>query len=221
MNQQTSSLILAGLLLGFVAVPQASAKTAKDCIAEWRADKAGMQARGTTEKAYVDQCKDGAAPTAAAPGATPSAASPKTATGGPSQKSAKDCTAEWRADKAGMQARGTTEKAYVEQCKGGAEPTVAAPIVPKPSATTPAPTTPAPTAQKSAPPSSTPAPRQASTPKESDSKSGQFADEAQAKRAVLVIRWCGPILARRYIISVAAKLTETRNVARTCARKKR
>ena len=26
-----------------------------------------------------------------------------------------------RADKAGMQARGVTEKAYVEQCKGGTE----------------------------------------------------------------------------------------------------
>ena len=165
MNHRTSSLILA-LLLGFVAMPQASAKTAKDCIAEWRADKAGMQARGTTEKAYVDQCKDGAAPTAVAPAATPGAASPKSATGGPSQKTAKDCIAEWRADKAGMQAKGTTEKAYVEQCKGGTEPTVAAPIVPKPSATTPTPTTPAPAAQKSAPPSSTPAPRQASTPRE-------------------------------------------------------
>ena len=53
---------------------------------------------------------------------TPAAPSPSTSTSS-SQKTAKECTAEWRADKAGMQARGVTEKAYVEQCRaGGAAP---------------------------------------------------------------------------------------------------
>src|ERR1700720_3746888 len=88
----------------------AFAKTAKECTAEWRADKAGMQARGVTEKAYVEQCRGGVEPpTAAAPAAKPSEtappAAPRQATAGGS-KTAKDCTAEWRADKAGMQARG-------------------------------------------------------------------------------------------------------------------
>ncbi len=61
-------------------------------------------------------------------------------------KTAKECTAEWRADKAGMQARGTPEKAYVEERKGGAEPTTAAP-----------------TAKPAEVPAAAPPPRQAAT----------------------------------------------------------
>jgi hypothetical protein len=176
-------VVLTALFLGSFAVAPASAKTAKECVAEWRGDKAGMQARGTTEKAYVDQCKEGAAPAAAAPtpaAPTPSVAAPRTGVGPTTQKSAKDCLAEWRADKAGMQARGTTEKAYVEQCRSGAEPNAAAPVVPKPPIGTiaPAPTAPAPTAQKPAP--STVA-RQPSATTGPAAQSGEYPDEAQAK----------------------------------------
>jgi hypothetical protein len=140
--------LLAAALVSVVCMSHgAFAKTAKDCTAEWRADKVGMQSRGVTEKAYVEQCKGGAEPTAAAPSAKPTESAPPaprqtTATGA---KTAKDCTAEWRADKAGMQARGTTEKAYIEQCKGGSAPTAASPE-PKPTAA-------APTTQTSASPS--------------------------------------------------------------------
>jgi hypothetical protein len=118
-----NGLLIAAAVLCSISVTPAFAKTAKECTQEWRADKAGMQARGVTEKAYVEQCRGGAEPTAAAPAAKPaetaSPAAPRqtTATG---SKTAKDCTAEWRADKAGMQARGITEKAYVEQ--GGGVP---------------------------------------------------------------------------------------------------
>jgi hypothetical protein len=183
MKKQLSLVVLASLFLGSVAVVPASAKTAKECTAEWRADKAGMQARGTTEKAYVDQCKEGAAPTATAPppaAPTPSAAAPKTGAGPATQKSAKDCLAEWRADKAGMQARGVTEKAYVDQCRGGAEPTAAAPVAPKPPVGTiaPAPTLPAPTAQKPAPATVA---RQPSEPTGPAAQAGEYANEAQAK----------------------------------------
>src|SRR5438309_3015141 len=116
-------IFIAAALICSVAVVPALAKAAKECTAEWRADKAGMQARGVTEKAYVEQCKAGAEPTAAAPAAkpaetaTPPVSRQATAAG---SKTAKECTAEWRADKAGMQARGVTEKAYVEQCRAGA-----------------------------------------------------------------------------------------------------
>jgi hypothetical protein len=177
-------------------------KTAKDCTAEWRADKVGMQARGVTEKAYVEQCRGGAAPAASAPPPKPRAATPA-ATAAPSpststssaQKTAKECIAEWRADKAGMQARGVTEKAYVEQCKtGGAMPSATAPE-PKPTATapTPLPSRPAPTATEAAPapapqkPAPTtaaaPAPaQQPSAPKGSATmEAGQFVDDASAK----------------------------------------
>jgi hypothetical protein len=148
-----NGLLAAAALASVICMSQSAfAKTAKDCTAEWRADKAGMQARGTTEKAYVEQCKGGAEPTAAAPATKPAEAAPPPSrqTAGSGSKTAKDCVAEWRADKAGMQARGTTEKAYVEQCKGGSARTAAAP---EPKPTSAAPTSPAPAPQTSASPS--------------------------------------------------------------------
>jgi hypothetical protein len=151
MRNQNGLLIAAALASVICMSQSALAKTAKDCTAEWRADKAGMQARGTTEKAYVEQCKGGAEPTAAAPAAKPAEAAPPASrqSAGSGSKTAKDCVAEWRADKAGMQARGTTEKAYVEQCKGGSAPAAAAPE-PKPTAA--APKSPAPAPQTSTQP---------------------------------------------------------------------
>ena len=173
-------------------------KTAKDCTAEWRADKAGMQARGITEKAYVEQCKQGASPIAVAPPPKPTAvtpspsAAPTQSSGSPTQKTAKDCTAEWRADKAGMQARGVTEKTYVEQCKaGGSAPTATAPEskppapapAPAPKQASPAtPTTPAQPAQKLAPTTTAaPAQQPPATKGGATLEAGQFADEASAK----------------------------------------
>jgi hypothetical protein len=54
----------------------AQQKTVKDCRAEWQANKAGNQAKGITQKAYVDQCRSASAAPAAAPAATKSAATP-------------------------------------------------------------------------------------------------------------------------------------------------
>jgi hypothetical protein len=134
-----NGLAVFAAIVGLISLCSSTyAKTAKECTAEWRADKAGMQARGVTEKSYVEQCKGGAEPSAAAPVPKPAAPSqPRQATSTDS-KTAKDCIAEWRADKVGMQARGVTEKAYVEQCKGGGSPAAAAPP-PRPTAATPAP----------------------------------------------------------------------------------
>jgi hypothetical protein len=58
----TAAALVAGLALS--AAP-AAAKTVKACQAEWRADKAAMQAAGKTEKAYVAECRGQPAPTAA------------------------------------------------------------------------------------------------------------------------------------------------------------
>jgi len=199
-------LLIAAAVIYSISVAPAFSKTAKECTAEWRADKAGMQARGVTEKAYVEQCKGGVAPAASAPPTKPTAATPPNpAAPSPStipsssQKTAKDCIAEWRADKAGMQARGVTEKAYVEQCKaGGAMPSTTAPE-PKPTTAAPArpPNRAAPTETEAAPasppqkpaPTTTAAPapapaQQPSAPKGSANatlEAGQFADEASAK----------------------------------------
>jgi hypothetical protein len=225
-----NGLLVAAAVVCSISMAPASAKTAKECTAEWRADKAGMQARGTTEKAYVEQCKGGAEPTAAAPAPKPqeaapppayveqckggtapaasappqrptaaapppaAAPSPPTSTSS-SQKTAKECLAEWRADKAGMQARGVTERAYVEQCKaGGAMPSATAPE-PNPTAAAPPPpaSRPAPPATQAAPApapekpaartTAAPAPApQPSAPKgDATLEAGQFADDGSAK----------------------------------------
>jgi hypothetical protein len=94
-----------------------------------------------------------------------------------------------------MQARGVTEKAYVEQCRaGGTMPTATAPE-PKPAPAAPPPSRPAPTATQAAPapapqkpaPTTTAAPapapaHQTSAPKDQATlEAGQFADEGSAK----------------------------------------
>jgi hypothetical protein len=49
----------------------AQQKSAAACRAEWRANKAANQAAGKTEKAYVAECRNGAAPSAKPPAAAP------------------------------------------------------------------------------------------------------------------------------------------------------
>ena len=146
-------LILAcAFVIGFGTLSSqawAQAKTAKACAAEWRADKAGFQAKGITEKAYVTDCRAGMAsapaaapaPTAAAPAPSPMAPTPAAA----GQKTATACAAAWRADKAGFQAKGITEKAYVADCRAGTASSPAAAPPPAPTAATPAPSPIAPT----------------------------------------------------------------------------
>jgi hypothetical protein len=136
------------LVIGFGALSTttAQAKTAKACVEEWRADKAGFQARGVTEKAYVADCRAGVTSTPAvapAPTATPNPPPAATNTG---QKTAKACVEEWRADKAGFQAKGVTQKAYVAACRAGTAPTPAAAEAPSAAAPSPSPMAPAPTA---------------------------------------------------------------------------
>jgi hypothetical protein len=95
------------------------------------------------------------------------------------QKTVKACQEEWRANKADNQAKGVTEKAYVEQCRAGS---AAATPAATPAAAKPAPTATAPPAAKPAPtpasaPASKPAPAAATAP----TGANQFSAEAQAK----------------------------------------
>ena len=111
-----------------------AAKTAKACREEWRANKDENQAKGITEKAYVEQCRTGTAtaPTPIAPAPTstaPSTIPSPTSTG---QKTVRACREEWRANKAENQANGITEKAYVEQCRTGAATAAPTPAIPPP-----------------------------------------------------------------------------------------
>jgi hypothetical protein len=170
-------------IFAFIAVSSeavAQQKTAKACTAEWRADKANNQAKGITEKDYVAACRGGTAPSPTVAAPAPAPAAPTANTG--QQKTAKACTAEWRADKANNQAKGITEKDYVAACRGGTapSPTVAAPPAPPPTTAAPAAPPPAtPTVARPAPSPVAPANRtpSAGTP----SGAGQFATEAQAK----------------------------------------
>jgi hypothetical protein len=134
------SAVLGCMSLSSHAVAQQ--KTAKACQAEWRANKASNQANGITEKAYVAQCRGGAAavePTAVptAPASPPAATTPRVSRTATGQKTAKECQEEWRANKAANQASGVTERSYVDQCRAGNAPTqpTAAPAAPTPSPT--------------------------------------------------------------------------------------
>ena len=143
-------------------------KTVKACQAEWRANKADNQAKGITEKAYVAQCRagDSAANPAPAPAASTASASTAAAPAA-TQKTVKACRDEWRANKADNQAKGITEKAYVESCRAG---TTAA--------------QPAPASTTASSPAAAPAPTPSAAPTATVTPTGanQYATEAQAKR---------------------------------------
>jgi hypothetical protein len=188
------ALIACSAIFGLMTLSSpvlAQQKTAKECREEWRANKAANQANGVTEKAYVAQCRGGAAPaqTTAAP-PPPPAATPEPTAAAAGQKTARECREEWRANKAANQANGVTEKAYVAQCRGGSAPaqTTTAPPQPPapapaptaaPAAPAPAPTAAAPSARPAPPPPVTAGPA-ASVP-ENPVGANEFSTEAQAK----------------------------------------
>jgi hypothetical protein len=75
---------MVGMVLATIAPPHsafAQQKSAAACRAEWRANKAANQAAGVTEKAFVAECRSGAAPRTASP--APRGAAPTTAQPGP------------------------------------------------------------------------------------------------------------------------------------------
>ena len=69
-----AAALACGLIAAATVPSLAQQKTAKECTAEWRANKAANQAKGITEKAFVAQCRSGAA--AAQPTAAPAAQQP-------------------------------------------------------------------------------------------------------------------------------------------------
>jgi hypothetical protein len=63
--RQQIAVVMCSVVLGLMTLSSAAIaqqKTAKECREEWRANKAANQANGVTEKAYVAQCRSGAAP---------------------------------------------------------------------------------------------------------------------------------------------------------------
>ena len=177
----------------------AQEKTAKACQAEWRANKADNQAKGITEKDYVAKCRggDSAAKPAPAPAATTAKEKKEkktTAAAAPAatEKTAKACRDEWRANKADNQAKGITEKAYVTQCRAGTAAAQPAPA-PAPEKKATAAPAPAPAAEKKTTAAPAPAPAPApekktatapmAPPPAATAPTGvnQYTTEAQAK----------------------------------------
>lgn len=125
-NIVVGSAIIGAILLSVPAFAQQ--KTVAACTKEWQANKDANQAKGITLKAFVTQCRGGAAQTQTAPAApaqkTTTAAAPAAA----GQKTVKACTDEWRANKDANQAKGITLKSYVADCRAGkaatAQPTL-------------------------------------------------------------------------------------------------
>ena len=132
-NIVVGSAIIGVMLLSVPAFAQQ--KTVAACTKEWQANKDANQAKGITLKAFVTQCRGGAAQTQTAPAApaqkTTTAAAPA-ATG---QKTVKACTDEWRANKDANQAKGITLKSYVADCRAGKAATAQPTLLPPPQQT--------------------------------------------------------------------------------------
>jgi hypothetical protein len=149
--------VLAAAAIGAVVALSggpALAKTVKECNAEYAAQKDALKAAGTTKKDFIASCR--AEADAAAPAAPAAAAAPATPAAAPAGgKTAKECAAEYAANKDGIKARGETKKDFIAACRTGptapeaATPPAAAPA-PAPAATAPAPA-PAPAAAKPMP----------------------------------------------------------------------
>jgi hypothetical protein len=107
------------------AAPKAN-KTIKACQREWLLSKTALRANGITQKVFVSDCQaatakvesSAAPPVAAEPPAKPAAATISPIPDAASEK-LKACQEEWRTKRAADDVAGTTEKTYVEQCRGG------------------------------------------------------------------------------------------------------
>ena len=124
-----------GALLAF-SPPPAFAKTAKECRADYAANKDALKAAGQTRKAYVAACKT--APDAA-PAASAGAAPVLT-------KTKAQCAAEYAANIKAIKASGQTRAAFDADCRAGTEK-----IGPAPAAAASAPAEPPPPADPMAP----------------------------------------------------------------------
>jgi len=125
-----------------IATPAlAQQKTVKQCTDEWRANKDANQAKNILLTDYVTQCRAG---TAAAPAAAPAAQTKPAAAPAAQQKTVKQCTDEWRANKDANQAKNILLKDYVKDCRAGnvAAAPAAPAAQPKPAAAAPEPATP-------------------------------------------------------------------------------
>ena len=171
------SAIIGAMLLSVPAFAQE--KTVAACTKEWQANKDANQAKRITLKAFVTQCRGGAAQNKPAP--STAAAKPAAAPAATGQKTVKACSDEWRANKDANQAKGVTLKAYVADCRAGKATTAQPTLFPTQQQTQTRTTTTAPMApppQQTQPRATTGAAPPAAT---APTGANQYATEGQAK----------------------------------------
>jgi len=181
-------LSIAAVAVTLVFAPgavMAATKTAKECNAEYAANKPAIQASGQKKADFVAACRAG---TDATPGLAPATTTAPAKAAAPasngaaagSVKTAKACDAEYAANKDAIKKSGETKKDFVAACRAGTEvipggqSTTAAPAAAPTTTTAPATTTTKPTTARS---KTVPTPSVAGTP----TGANQFASEGQAK----------------------------------------
>ena len=164
-------------------------KTVKVCDAEYAANKAAIQGGGQKKADFITACRAG---TEVIPGgaAATTLATPATTVAPASVKTAKQCDAEYAANKDAIKASGETKKDFVAACRAGTEviPAAATTATTTPAVTTPTTTTTTTTTTNAKPPKVTkPAPTATTTP----TGANEFATEALAKAHCLagVVVW--------------------------------
>lgn len=129
MKIRSKFIACSAIILSIAALSAAPAlaqqKTVKACTEEWQKNKADNQAKGITEKAYVEKCRADSAKPATATTTTPAApaAAPKTMAKKPADPQEAEhareraCGADWKAAKAaGKVPAGMTWPKYWSEC---------------------------------------------------------------------------------------------------------
>jgi hypothetical protein len=182
------SIAAVAAVLAFTPIAAMTAtKTAKECNAEYAANKPAILGSGEKKADFIAACRAGtevipggvAPATTAAPAKKTAPPSTNSAATTGNVKTAKACDAEYAANKEAIKGSGETKKDFVAACRAGTEvipsaqntTTTVTPAKPVPTTTT-APTTTTTTRPKNAPAASATA-----TP----TGANQFATEGQAK----------------------------------------
>ena len=174
------SAILLAAAFGLAGTGAASAESVmKVCGDQWKQAKANGTTNGMTWKDFLAQCREqqksgAAAAPAAAPAPAPMAPAPA-ATAAAGGKSAKECNAEYAANKDAIKASGQKKKDFVASCRAGTET-----VPPAPAAAAPPPATAPAPAPAPAPVAPAPAPA-APKPMAAPTGAGEFQTEAEAK----------------------------------------
>lgn len=182
MRVPLSIVAVAAMLAVSPIAATAATKTAKECDTEYAANKDAIKASGQTKKDFVAACRAGSDVVPSGGAAAAPAQTTVTPAASGSVKTAKECNAEYAANKDAIKGSGETKKDFIAACRAGTEVVPAGAQTP---AAAPQPAKPAggAAATGAAAPSSKVQARTTSAPSATTTPTGanQFATEAQAK----------------------------------------